>query len=210
MSEPYRKKRGGREYGSWHVFTGGKIVNLKTLSLDEAKARAQKLGAAVAGAVSGDPAGGGGNETPRATAGPGLRERRRRPSYLRSWAGADTPAPPPPAQAPPPPPPAVSPAMQGLAEGLAGSLAQLNCVVAGITVRLFAGVKAPNPTDRELRELEKTYATGLKEMMLIHGIQWWHILLVQNGGLVARFVQDGQKVRSAALQPVAPGPDATP
>jgi hypothetical protein len=202
----WRKKRGGREYGSFHTYAGHRIVNLRTTSLDEAREKARKLGAAVvAGVTTESPEAS--RENPTAAARFPRSARPPRPSYLRNWAGADgKPAAAPVAPTPPaaPPNPILTSAMQGLADGLATAVARLNSVAIGLTVQVFGGIKPAKASDDELEALEKTWATGIKELMLLHGLKWWHILLVQNGALTLRLAQDGEKIVPQTLKPVAP------
>lgn len=197
----WRKTREGVEYGSFHAWdpTERRIVNLKTTSLDEAKAKARKLAAGVAGATAKLT---GGNETPSVTpeSAPAAPV-----SYLRNWAGqpsaAAPPAPPPrPAE---PPPKELSPGIALLADGIAATIMQGNLVALALTARLFE-YKAPPPTDRERRELEKTWALGLKELMLLDGVKWWHLLLFQNGVILGRFIQDGERLPPPAAAGVRP------
>lgn len=197
----WRKKRGGREYGSYHTYAGKRIVNLRTVSLEEAREKARKLGAAVVGATKDPPLAQ--RDPPAAAHFPGSRPR---PSYLRNWAGADRDKVAPAVVAPPaaPPNPVLTSAMQGLADGLATAVARLNAVAAGLTVQVFGGIKPAKASDDELEALEKTWATGIKELMLLHGLKWWHILLVQNGALALRLAQDGEKMVPQTLRSVTP------
>ena len=201
----WRKRRGGRPYGSWHRMEGGGIVNLHTASLDEARAKAKKLAAAVGSTIPkpSDPP----RENGSTAAGSDPPRRRRSP--LRSWAvaeGGDRPTPPPPpaAAAPAPPPkPELTPAMVGLADGLAGALAKFNAMAGRLVVQIAKkGSKAPPLDDDEIDALEKTYATGLKEMMLLQGLQWWHILAVQNGAMLVRMYGDAEVAAPPTLRPV--------
>jgi hypothetical protein len=202
----WRKRRGGRPYGSWHAYSGGRIVNLGTLSLDEARDKAKKLAAAVVSPTTpSDPL----KANTAAADSPAAPRRRRSP--LRNWAVAeagDRPAPPPPPAAPPPPPkPELTPAMVGLADGLAGALAKFNAVAASLVIRVAKKGTPPSLDDDEIKALEKTYATGLKEMMLLQGLQWWHILAVQNGAMLVRMYGDSEPLAPATLRPV---PHAAP
>jgi hypothetical protein len=115
----------------------------------------------------------------------------------------DRPLPPAAPAAPPPPPkPELTPAMVGLADGLAGALAKFNAIAGQVVVRV-AKKAAPPPLDAdEIKALEKTYATGLKEMMLLQGLQWWHILAVQNGAMLVRMYGDAEPLAPPTLRPV--------
>lgn len=203
----WRKRRDGRPYGSWHVYAEGRIVNLHTSLLDEARAKAQKLAAAVGNThpIAEDPPQQGSTAAGSAAPAP---PRRRSP--LRDWATAEK-RPPAPAPAPPAPPPKpeLTPAMMGLADGLAGALATFNAHAASLAVRLVKkGAKAPPLEGEEIKALEKTYATGLKEMMLLQGLQWWHILAVQNGAMLVRMYSDTETQAPPTLRPV-PSAQAT-
>lgn len=175
-------------------------MNLKTLSLDEARERAKKLAVSAGSSIPLDPLR---TTNPADTGSPP----RRRRSPLRSWAVAeagDRPPPPAAPAMPPPPKPELTPAMVGLADGLAGALAKFNGIVGSLAVRLMKrSGKSPPLDDDEIRALEKTYATGLKEMMLLQGLQWWHILAVQNGAMLVRMYGDAEPAPPTTLRPVS-------
>lgn len=163
-------------------------MNLGTPSLEEAKRKAQSLGASVAARVESI----GGSET-QAT-GASSEPRRRRRNFVAAWAGNPTVVAPAPAPAPPPEPPKLSPGMVTLAEGFAHSVARLNAVAIAATVRIWGDKVAAKPSDEELEGLERTYTEGFKELMVLQGMKWWHVLIAQNGALAARMWDEGVKV----------------
>lgn len=199
----WRKRRGGIEYGSWHTWGGGKIVNLKTLSLDEAKVKARSLSAAAGFTPPRPPS----EEKPAAAGFSAAPPPRRRRSPIRSWAvaeGGERPPPVAPTPAPAPPQkPELTPGMIGLAAGLAGTLARFNALAVAITCRLMRkGSKTPELDEGELRQLEKTYDEGLKEMFLLQGVKWWHVLALQNGMMAMRMYDEATPAPPATLRPV--------
>lgn len=199
----WRKKRGGVEYGSYYASIGGRIVNLGTIDLEAARATAKRRLEELAGArpapsrpqqapAGGEPAGAPPGSAPRPA-----------PSPLSAWAAGGsatgTAAAAPGAlatQAAPPP----SASMVALADGLATALARFNAAAVAMTVRHLANVQPPKVDPDEVEALEKTWSTGLQELMLIHGLKWWHILLAQNGALALNLWQNGKP-----LEPVAVG-----
>lgn len=198
----WRKKRRGREYGSFHTYAGGRIVNLGTSVLDQARAAAAKL--AGAPSVSASPVTPG-NAGPPPDGAPTSRSQRPRP--LAAWAAGVGPAggpTPGPALAGPPEPPKVelTAAMKGLAEGMAGAVARINAVSLSLACKYLAHVQPGKPDPDEIEALERTWASGLKELMLLHGLQWWHILLAQNGALVLSMIQTGAPLPPATNAPV--------
>jgi hypothetical protein len=99
--------------------------------------------------------------------------------------------------------------MEGLAEGMAGAVTALNVAAVRLGVRYLGDRKPPPADPDEIAALEKTWATGLKELMLTHGVSWWHILLVQNGALTMRLVSEGEKLPPRILSPAVPGATAS-
>jgi hypothetical protein len=206
----WRKKRAGVEYGSWHTYQGGRIVNLHTsLSLEDAKARAAKLAAVVGSSNPPLPDPPAVKPTAAGSESGGARRRR---SPLRSWAVAEEvrrPPPPPvapPATPAPPPKPELSEALKGLAAGMAGTLAKLNAVAAALAMRLARKADKAPPVDKdEIDGLERTYDTALKEMLLLQGFQWWHALAIQNATMLVRMYGDTEPSSAAppTLRPVA-------
>lgn len=196
----WRKTRGGREYGSYHTYAGGRIVNLATAAIDEAHRKARELlgTSAVAPARVVSPSSAAG--APASATGP---------SFLQQWATTGGAGPPPPAPANsnapgPPPPPTLTSAMEGLAEGMATAVARFNALAISLAVKHFGEVQPPKPDPAHLEQMEKTWATGLKELMLIGGVKWWHILLAQNGALALELYQNGTPIPPKVVAPVAP------
>lgn len=198
MTEPaegyWKKKRNGVEYGSWHTWQGGRIVNLGTPSLEEAKKKAQSLGASVAETIVNSHLGG--SETP--AAGASSEPRRRRRNFVGTWAAAKPETRTPSASPSPaaPEPPKLSPGMVTLCEGFAHSIARLNAVSVAAMVRLWGNRVPPRPSDEEVEALERTYTEGFKELMILQGMKWWHVLLAQNGALAVRMWDEGAPINN--------------
>lgn len=192
----WRKRRGGREYGSFHTYAAGHIVNLRTSLIDDAKAAAAKL----AGAPPATPGTVNSPTVPHFAGGAPTS----RPRPLAAWAaGGPAPAPSSPAAPPAPPePPKLTAAMAGLADGMAAAIAKLNAVTISLACKYLAHVQPGKPDPDDIEDLEKTWSTGLKELMLLHGLQWWHILLAQNGALALSMIQAGTPLPAASVAPI--------
>jgi hypothetical protein len=201
----WRKKRDGREYGSYHGYVGGRIVNLMTTSIDEAHRKARELlGTAAAPITAPGVAPSPPGPTAAVPASPPSQQGA--PSYLHQWAsgggGPGTPAPANGNAPAPPPSPQLSSAMDSLAESMAFSLARFNALAVSLAVKHFAEVQPPKLDPAHIELMEKSWATGLKELMLLQGLKWWHILLAQNGALALELYQNGTPIPPKPLAPM--------
>lgn len=189
--EPYLKRKNGTTYGNYYGYVGGQLVNLGTKAYEDAKAKLRGL----LGLPPEMPAA---NGTPANGAPP---TNGHAPSFLSTWAGrkvtdgdgieTDTPAPPP-----------LSPAVEALADGFAHAVTNFNAVALSLSVKHFAGVKPAKPSPDHLEQLEKTWAAGMRELIALSGIKWWHMLLVQNGSLAMDMIQNGEKLPPKLSAPV--------
>ena len=93
--------------------------------------------------------------------------------------------------------------MVALADGMATAVAKLNAVAVSVAVRHLAGVQPAKIDADEVEAMEKTWSTGLQEMMLIHGLKWWHILLAQNAALGLNLYQGSTPLETTAGAPAA-------
>jgi hypothetical protein len=188
-ADPWRKRKNGAEYGSYYGYAGGQIVNLGTQAYDDAKKKLREL-------LGLPPETAHANGAPPSSVPPPNGQ----PSFLHTWAGRkstggdgiETDAPPPP----------ISPAVEALADGFAHAVTNFNAVALSLSVRHFAGIKPPKPDPERMEQLEKTWATGIRELIALSGLQWWHILIVQNGSLAMDMIQNGEKLPPKLNAPV--------
>jgi len=186
----WRKKRRGREYGSWHTYLEGRIVNLGTSILDDAKAKAARL---MGGAADTHPLNPGGVSRPAAP--PASRD------FIRNWVAGGgalhsvpVAAPPP---APPPPAGTMAPEIaKALAASFAAGATALYITAIRLGVRYLGDRKPPEATEVERRDIGATMEIALADLFARTAIKPWHVLAVQGGAMAVRMAGEGERLHS--------------
>jgi len=185
---------------------------LKTTIVDEAREKARKILGAAAGTQGQNHAPSVPPERKEALAAAVPAIPFMSPTQPRfSWAGMASQVAPAPANANATASPSavqLTPAIEGMIDGLATAAARANVIIVGLGIKYLANIEPAKPDPDDVDSIEKTCGALIRMAVDLSKLHPGWVLAAQNVALIGVMVRDGKKLPPKVTAPVEPTPAA--